>query len=97
MVHVKTAMSKEEDQEADVDSEIRKEVFGFPWELGTIPWYDYKCTTGVRLDWNNRYGIVLDFFRRNEEVLLCKVSREDEQKQSSQFQNEDHVQVIDSS
>ena len=39
----------------------------------------------------------LDFFRQNEEVLLGEASREDELKQSPQFQNEDHVEVIDSS
>ena len=39
----------------------------------------------------------LDFFRRNEEVLLGEASREDELKQSSQFQNEDHAEVIDCS
>ena len=33
----------------------------------------------------------------SEEVLLGEASREDELKQSSQFQNEDHVLVIDSS
>ena len=36
----------------------------------------------------------LDFFRRNQEVLLGEASKEDELKQSSQFQNEDHAEVI---
>ena len=40
MVHVMTSMSKEEDREADVELDIREEVFGFLWELGTIPWYN---------------------------------------------------------
>ena len=40
---------------------------------------------------------LLDFFRRNQEVLLGEASKEDKLKQRSQFQNEDHAEVIDSS
>ena len=35
-----------------------------------------------------------DFFRRVGSVLLGEASREDEQKRSSQFLDEDHMKVI---
>ena len=73
-----------------MDREIRKEVLGILGELGTILPYDRSERLVMIRD---RF----DFFRRNQEVLLGEASREDELKRSSQFQNEDHVQVIGSS
>ena len=53
-----------------------------------------RYDTLARLEVYDRIRDRLDFFRRNQEVLLGKASKEDELKQSSQFQNEDHMLVI---
>ena len=77
-----------------MEPEVQKELLGFLWESGTMHLYGYKCMSVCRTGLERLIRDRLDFFRRKEEVLLREASKEDELKQSSQFQNEDHVKVI---